>query len=91
MDKNFLQPQSSEDNGPANDIKQKRAYLTHILVVAAIVLGYGVANKDTTFIWAAIALFLMQETQPTIKKFLLLLKKGKILSNNSRKSKDKDA
>lgn len=72
MDKNL--PQSSEDNDPANGIEQKHAYFTHTIVFAALILGYGIGNKDTTLIWAAIALFVMQETPPTINKFLRLLK-----------------
>ncbi len=89
MDKNVLRPQNSQDNDPANGIEPKHSYFTLIQLMALVLFLYGVLTKDAVSIWVSIALALTQEQQPTIKNFLLLVKK--ILPDSSKKSRDRGA
>lgn len=88
MDKNILQPQSSQDNNTTNDIESKHASLTLLQIMALILFLYGVLHNDTVSIWISIGLALAQESQPTIKKFLLLVKEKKLPDDPKKPKND---
>lgn len=65
-------------------IEPKHVSLTFLQMMALILFLYGVLVKDGVWIWVSIGLALAQETQPTIKNFLMLVKE-KVFPDNSKK------